>query len=276
MKAKLKIFRILLAIFLIIIIAQFFITKLFLSLSVKHAVNQFGPTIIGVPVSVEDVSVGFFFNRVEIKNLRVGNPEGYKNDHLLDIDTIDVKISLTSLLRDVKIVDHIYISGIDFLYETKINKTNLGDLLAILSNSEAEAQAGAQPETPAPESEPQPEQPAETTEAQSPSQPLKFIVKKLDVEQSKASICVTQFGGVGAPIPLPPLHLKDIGQDENGISISGLSIKVLTSFSTSIATGIKDLGLGIGSGVKELGTGVKDLGTGVFEGVKGLFDKKDN
>ena len=75
-----KIVRVLLKVVVAIIIVVMLLlvaVTLFLGPMIKTAAERAGPKMLGVPVTVERVSINAFAGKVSLKNLRVGNPAGY-------------------------------------------------------------------------------------------------------------------------------------------------------------------------------------------------------
>lgn len=64
---------------------------------VKRAIEQEGSRVVGAPVSVESVSIALSEGRGSIRGLRVGNPEGFGEGDVLELDEIELDLDIGSL-----------------------------------------------------------------------------------------------------------------------------------------------------------------------------------
>ena len=75
-----------------VIIVLVMIALLFLGTIVKHSLTTIGPKVLGAPVKVGSVTVNVFSGVVDIRDLFIGNPQGYKHECALTVKTIRVDI----------------------------------------------------------------------------------------------------------------------------------------------------------------------------------------
>src|SRR5258706_329418 len=117
---------------------------------VKSAIERYGPEITGVSVNVGSVSLSPRDGHGSIKNLRLGNPKGYKTARALALGEISIALDPMTLGGNVIRIREIVISGADITYE-KVN--NLTNLEAIQRNVEAYMRGvgGGQPEAGGPQ-----------------------------------------------------------------------------------------------------------------------------
>ena len=52
---------------------------------IRHAVEEFGPEITGTKVVLSDVNVSILSGSASIKNLVIGNPQGFKSDSAVKV-----------------------------------------------------------------------------------------------------------------------------------------------------------------------------------------------
>ena len=248
MKGKGKRIRRILAGILIVLVVLVLVVVLRLGTIIKTAVNTAGPAMLGVPVSVESVSVYPLKGEVNLKALTIGNPEGYSSEYLFRLDRMRVELAVSDLFKGKTRFREIIIEGPHVWYDRKLTRSNVGDLLENLEKLAPE------------ESEPKPEK--EKKEAK----PVE--IDRLSMQEGTVGIRV----GVGMKLPLPGIELKDIGKEG-----ALMPVQVVRLILTSIFKGVLNVVAGAGElaveGVKEVGAlavdGVREVGSLAVDGVKG-------
>ncbi|MDD5706452.1 MAG: AsmA family protein [Kiritimatiellae bacterium] len=213
---------------------------------IRTAVNQAGPKLLGVPVSVEAIDVNALRGVVNLKQLKIGNPEGFTTPHLFELEGLYVDINMRELLGGKTHVREIVVSGPHVWYERKLTDSNIGKLQDILAANK-----------PAEEEKP-------TEEKPSKGKKQGVIIDRVLVKEGRIGIKM----GVGGELPLPSIELKDIGKDDpGGVSLAEAVQRIVGEILgsvTKVIAGAGDLAIG---GVKALGSGVKDGGKLVGESV---------
>lgn len=236
---------------------------------IREAINTAGPKVLGVPVSVEDVSFLPLRGLVELKNLHVGNPEGYKTAGIFDLGLVRVKIKTASLFSRTIVIEAVKIEKPVITYERGLGNSNIGALLAKLEGS-GEREAG---------SEEKPKGGSSKSKAPAGGG-KKVIIRDLLVNGAQVKLSLTALQGLAAPIPLPPVHLTGIGEESGGTSFAealGKIIGAILGAVTDVATGAgKLVGEGVGAvggaavdGVKAVGGAAGKLTEGIGNLIKG-------
>ena len=95
--------------FLVIAISCFL---LFLDSIMKGIVEGYGPEYAGVIFEIEDIDVQLLKGRIEIKNLCMYNPEGYKTDYAVKLGDVAFETEITSwflgkktIIRELRLKD---------------------------------------------------------------------------------------------------------------------------------------------------------------------------
>ena len=102
------------AIFLVIIlIAVFF----FLGHIIKTTMQTVGPQVLGAPVKVSRVYVNLITAVVEINDLFIGNPEGYKHDRSLTVKKLRLDLLPSSLFAKKLVIEEFTLDGVDVYFE---------------------------------------------------------------------------------------------------------------------------------------------------------------
>ena len=203
------------------------------------------PAFLGVKeASVETLDFSFFKKHtLLLENLHIGNPEGYKTDGLFDLAKVDVKIKLSSLFSQAIEIEHVWIDGVEVTYEKGLTSSNLADLLARFDSGDES------------------EKPAEESPKKAKSSSKAVVIRDLNIEGTRLHPTITLAQGIAPSIPLPPIHLTDIGApskegDPAGITVAGALRLVLQALLSSVggtAGATVDLAV---DGVKAVGSGI--------------------
>ena len=199
--------RLIILLLLLLVIAAIGV-HLFLDGAVKRAVETFGPKLTKVDVKLEAVNVSLLSGSGKITGLLVGNPEGYKSPSAIRVGMASVALKPASLLSDKIVVQTINLQGPEVTFETDLTQNNLSKILANLKETSGGGRGAKEP-APAQEGKP---------------------AKKLQVDDflvtgGKIHVVVSALSGKSANVPLPEIHLKDLGKDAGGITPADLTMK---------------------------------------------------
>ena len=156
---------------------------------VKLAVERYAPGIVGAPVTVGAVMVAPWSGRGTVTNLIIGNPPGFNGAHALSVGSVEIDIKLSSLVTDTIVVESVVVRDPEVLFELGSSGNNLSRLQR---NAEEAKAAGA--------------------DASGRSRGGKSLfIKDLIVTGGQVGLSVSALGAQGVKIPLPGVHLSNIG-----------------------------------------------------------------
>ncbi|MGH7951425.1 MAG: hypothetical protein ACREFE_05845 [Limisphaerales bacterium] len=248
-----KIFGIVSIVVVLAVVVAVIIIALRLDDIVKNNVAIYGPKIVKVPVSVDEVHIALVAGSVKITRLIVGNPPGYKTPDAIRIGTASVGVNVFSLLSQKIVVRSIVLKSPEITFEGGLASNNLRK---ILDNVNGTAQKGG---------------PVVTNAVGKPKPAKKFEVDDFRITGATVHVHLTDLGGQEATIPLPDIHLTDLGKNADGITASDLSRRVFAAIVASTLKAVTAEATNIGN------TGqLKNVGTGVVNKIKklgGLFKK---
>ncbi len=224
---------------------------------IKGVVEKVGSDATKSAVTLEDVDLSLTDGRAELKNLVVGNPEGFESAHAMKLGLVRVVIDTSTLGSDPIIVKEVVVEGPEVIYEVSTGGTNIG---AIQKNVDAYARAlGAGGGGGEPGGEPAPEGEAGK----------KVIIENLYIRNVGISVAASFLGGKGVGATIPEIHLKDIGKAEGGATAGEVAQKFLDALLDGVVDAVSDLDI----------KGLEDAGAGLLEGagktIKGLFGGDD-
>ncbi len=238
---------------------------LFMDKAIKGAVETFGPKLTKSDVTLDSVSLSLLSGSGKIKGLVVGNPQGFKTPSAIKVGTASLALEPRSLLSDKIVVRSINLQGPEITFETDLKGNNLKKILSNVQ--EATGGAGQEPA--------KPQEPAPSQEAKP--------AKKLEVDEflisgGKVHVAVTALGGQSATIPLPEIHLQNLGTGPDGITPGELTKRVLEAIEKGAAQAaagtVSDIGKGALYMTKDAANTGSNAVKSVTKGIGDLFKKK--
>jgi len=251
--------KIIIRLFLIVVVLLIAaLVAVFFSLNsiVKKGVETLGPQMTKVEVRLGSADISPLSGSGRLKKLFVGNPEGYKTPSAIQIGSVKVAVKIGSVLSDTIVVDEINIQAPEITLEGTLTGNNLSKILDNLN-----AVAGA-------------EKPK--TEASAKKSEKKFIVKDIQINGGKVNVSLNMpvLGGKSLTVPLPPVHLQDIGKAENGVTSAQLVTAVMKSLLAATTEAATKAITDLGSGLKDVTKGGADELNKAAKGISDLFKKK--
>ena len=200
-------FRVALALLILLLVAVVGIA-LFMDGAVKRVVEKFGPTITKVDVRVGSVSLSLLSGSGKIKNFVLGNPAGYKTPSAINIGLASLSLKPSSVLSDKIVVTSVNIQGPEIMLEGDLTGNNLSKILA---NIDEATGAGQDP----------------TAHKDNGKPAKKLQVDDLIISGGKIHLQLNMLGGRSATVPLPEIHLTNLGKGSDGLTAAELSKRVL-------------------------------------------------
>lgn len=157
---------------------------------VREAIEKFGPEITGVAVSVKEVKLEPLEGKGMIGGLRLGNPKGFEAPSALTLGEMRLSMDPASITKDVVVIREVVLQSPEITYERGGGSNNL-DVIQKNVDGYVARMAGPKKE-------------------EGPKK--KFLVENLYVRGGKVHF------GTSVTLPLPDLHLRDIGKKSNGAS----------------------------------------------------------
>src|SRR5579862_8031756 len=222
---------------------------------VKQEVETVGPKITKVSIKLDELHLSLWTGSASVKGLVVGNPEGYKTPQAISAGLISVGVNPMSVLSDKIVIRSIHVESPEITFEGGLSGNNLS---TILNNVDAASKSGTSTAT------------ATNNTAQAkPSKKLE--VDDLLITGAKVHVNLTDAGGKEMTLPLPPIHLSNLGKNPEGITIVDLTRSVLRAITTATLKEVGKSGTNIGKNAEGLLKGAgNNAGTGTSNVLKGL------
>ncbi len=251
-------------IILVAIVVLLVVVVLGLSLSlnsaIKAGVTTLGPKMTKTSVELQAVDISILSGTGEIKQLLIGNPEGYQTAYAMRLGSVQVAMDPMSVFSDRIVVKEIVIDSPEVTFEAEMKGNNISQI-----KKNIEAFAGPQ-----------------EAKGEAPSQ-KEGAGKKLQIDDIRVTNGKINLSGMGMQgktitVPLQDIHLSDIGKDSGGASIPVVTEKIFLAVNQGVLKAVAQSGYDISKGVEEVkkkGEAVKEEAGGIVKGLKGIFEKKD-
>ena len=257
---KKKIIRIglvLVVLLVVVVVAAAF----FLGSIVKKGVETVGPTVTKVETKLDGATISLLSGKGELKGLFLGNPEGFKTPSAIKVGSVNMAIKAGSILSDKIVIHSINVKAPEITFEGSLSGNNLSKILENIQLSAA-ALTG----------------PADGSKKSESSGGKKIQVDDFAITGGKLNLSMTILGGKSVTVPLPDIHLTNLGTDSNGITPAELAEKVfkeIVSSSTKAATeAVANLAKGATDAVKNVGKSTGATLEKATKGIGDLFKKK--
>lgn len=232
-----------LALSLVVVLVVVYVTlQFFLGSIVKTSVNQMGPRLTQSKVELAGASVSPLSGAGTLTGFTVDNPAGWSSAHAVSVGEVHFDVAPLSLMREPVVINDLTLEKPEFVYETKLVSSNIGDLLNNIKAAVGDSNAPQKQDEKA----------------------RKFIVKHFRMHDAKVTIGV---GPAAVPLNVPTVELTDLGVKEGGLTSAQLSVAVMkevlpqiVSATTSAAGTIGGtLGSAASEAVKKAGEGLQKL-----------------
>ena len=87
----------------------------FLDRVVLHGFNAAVPAVLGVDASLGSARIHALKGYASLKDLHVGNPEGFKTAGIFDLGEVTVDVDMSSLASDTIVIDTIKVVGAEVI-----------------------------------------------------------------------------------------------------------------------------------------------------------------
>ena len=209
----------------------------------KNALEKGAPLVLGTNASVERIHIEPFNGRVEITNLIIDNPsESYSSDYAIKLGDVVADIKIGSVFGDKIHIEDLTLKEVDVVYETTVINSNLQDILDNVKKLASKEE----------------EEEKEEKEEGKEKKEKTLQVDKIEMENVGVTV-QAKGAAAGLPIHVSIDPMGPLGDDEEGITPVGLSLRVLGAI---ITTAIKSAGGAVGDAAAVIGDAAADAAAG--------------
>ena len=239
---------------LLIVIAGIAIS-LFIGNIVKDGINRYAPGITKTSVTVDSVSLSLITGSASIKDLIIGNPQGYQSAQAIGIGKISFAINPATVFSHKVVIRSLKVDSANITFEGGLSGNNL---TTIKDNVSGTAQSGG---------------PAATNAAAQPASSRTFQVDDLVISNAKINGSFRLFAGKEISlnnVSVPEIHLTNLGTGPDGITAADLAQRVFSALTGAVLQELEKTAASATSGAENLG---KQGLNNVKKGLGGLFGK---
>jgi hypothetical protein len=230
------------------------LVAVFLSLNsiVTKGVNTIGPSVTKVETRISGATISPFSGSGSLLKLFVGNPADYKTPSAIEAGKIEVSVRPGSLFGDKVVVERVHVEAPLITFEGGITGNNLSKILANIQ-SVAGGDGGSKDGT-----------------ASAKSQ-RKLQINDLLIDGGQIRVSLTGLGGQAVTVPLPEIHLQNLGTGDQGITAADVSAIIMKEVLKNVVGVVEQVVLKGGGAIQGVGKGAIDQGQKAVKGLKDLF-----
>ena len=200
--------KILIGLIVVILVAVGGVFLVFDSM-LKTGIETAGSSILGTSVTLGSIGISPLSGSGGIKELRIGNAEGYSAPYAMELGALDVKINVGSVLSDVIEIESIIIQRPEITYETRITTDNIRALLDNIGGGGS----------------------GEAASEESAGGGKKVIIRDFKMIDPQVNL-VAIIGQ--APISLPDIHLQNIGEKDASVTVAEAGRQILGALNKAL------------------------------------------
>ena len=189
---------------------------------VASAIRTYGPKITGVSVKLSSVKIQVTDGTAELRGLELGNPKGFHTEHALSVQKISMRLNVASVTKEVVLIEEISIVQPEITYEYASGTSNLDVIQRHVEAYVADKVGNKQA-------------------AESPGTRKKIIIENLYIKGATAKVAASALKGKVMTVPVPDVHLTDIGKKSGGATAGEVTRQILTAMTRSVTKSVSSL-----------------------------------
>ena len=213
---------------------------------VASAIRSYGPEITGVKVKLDAVKIQPADGAAALRGLELRNPPGFQTERALAVGEVSMKLDIASLTKDVIVIKEVSVLEPEVTFEYASGGSNLDVIQRHVETYIAEKTGGKEQAKPA-------------------GKEKKLVIEHLYIKGGHARVSAAALQGKAVTVPLPDIHLTDIGKKTNGATPAEVARQVVSAVTQSVSRAVAPLNLG--GAVDSVKKGVSSA----TDAVKGFF-----
>lgn len=205
---------------------------------VAQAIRDYGSAMTQASVRVDKVKIQTTDGHGELQGLFIGNPQGFKTAYALKAERVELEVDLATLASEVIVIKKVAILSPDVVYEKGDAMTNFDALQKNIAQYLG------------PQEKPKPGE-----------KEKKFIVQEFTVRDAKAQASAAFMDGKTVTVPLPDIHLRDLGKAKGGATAGELAAEMTAAVKAQLsgAVSFDKLMKSAGNALDKAGKAIKGL-----------------
>ena len=212
---------------------------------IRDGIEHYGSNMTQARVQVGSVSLSLRNGAGELRRIRVGNPSGFRTDHALQVERIEVAMDVLSLSKDVIVIQRIVVQSPDIVYELGMGSTNF-DVIQKNIADYINAMQGKQ------------------AQAGKEVSGKKFIVQEFSIRDAKVQASAEILNGRTVALHVPDITLRNIGKAKGGVTSEELGQEMVVALKQSLSSAFSPAKMGKSAG---------EVANKLSDSIKGMFSK---
>jgi hypothetical protein len=250
MKSKLG--KVLLALVILAVVAGL-VVFFFLDSIIKKGVETVGPAVTKVNVTLAAAHVSPFSGSGELKGLVVGNPPNYKSPSSIQVGSVAVALDPASALSKKVVIHKVHVVAPQITFEGGLGGNNLNEILKSVQGTSGASKEGTSRE---------------------PGSEKKLQVDDFLITGGSVHVISELLGSKELTVPLPEIHLTNLGQGEGGITSAELLERVFSEITKAAIAAAGNIAGKATDSLKNVGSGGTKEIEKATKGLGDLFKKK--
>lgn len=184
-----------------------------LGMLITYAVNTYGPNLLHAHIHLGKSTLSPLSGTATLRDFLLGNPEGFSGPHAVKINSFSMELDRWSLLRDTIVIRRIDIKGPDLIYEKRGGTDNFKALIKTMEQTESTSRSGT----------------GSRAKQEQTGRGKKLVIKDLVITDGRVTLNLPQTAGKDVTVPLPAIHLKNIGSETGGATPAAIGVQVLAA-----------------------------------------------
>ena len=191
----------------------------------KAAVEKYGREALQAKVTLADADVSLKSGQGRLKGLVVGNPKGFATASALKAGEIKVTLDTARTTKDVIVLKEVLIAAPEATYEFASGGSNFDVLQRNAQNYARKMGAGG------------------AKKDEKKSEGPKLIIDNLYIRDGRVGVSHAALKGKQLDVPLPNIHLQDIGKEKRGATPEEVGERVMASIGRGAQSAVGTLNL---------------------------------
>ena len=184
---------------------------------IKRGVETYGPMVTQTDVQLESANFKITQGLGQLNGLRVGNPQGFTDANIFEMEQVLFHVDTTSLTEDVMVIKEITIDGAKLFVEQKgFDETNISALMDNVSSFTGDSSSAPAPKEPTPQ-------------ADGPAEPVMMMLQQFNFTNAKVRLLSEQLGE--RELTLPKVTASNIGDRNTGLTPEQLTAQLVEKVS---------------------------------------------
>ena len=197
---------------------------------IKTAIEEVGSRATQTQVKLDGVSVSLTGGSGKLSGLTVANTKDFKTPSAFKLGEISLALDTGTVTSKTVVVKEVVVAAPQVTYE--LNNTGGSNIDAIRRNIDSfvkqygGASGGAQPAA-----------------KSDPANETKLVINNLYVRGGKVDVSASMLGGQTMSVPLPEIHLTDIGKAKGGATPAEVADQLIGAITSSATKAVASLNL---------------------------------